>query len=140
VCSSDLERLKAPLLLENVWEEDPGLHLKLFERIDSPWFGFCLDIGHQNSFSKTPLEEWLDASARYLKEIHLHDNDGTFDYHLPVGEGNIDLDLLFGFLDANRINPVLTLEPHKEEHLYQSLRNLTKMDSFQNFIKLRGSV
>jgi sugar phosphate isomerase/epimerase len=132
------ERLKAPLLLENVWEEDPELHLKLFEKIDSPWFGFCLDIGHQNSFSKTALGEWLDATARYLKEIHLHDNDGSFDYHLPVGEGNVDFDLLFGFLDDNGLNPALTLEPHKEEHLYQSLRNLAEMNSFQHFIKPGG--
>lgn len=122
------QRLKVPLLLENVWEEDPELHLKLFEKIDSPWFGFCLDVGHQNSFSKAPLGEWLAASARYLKELHLHDNDGSFDLHLPVGEGNIDFDLLFGFLDDNSIYPALTLEPHKEEHLYRSLRNLAEME------------
>jgi sugar phosphate isomerase/epimerase len=128
------QRLKVPLLLENVWEENPELHVKLFEEIDSPWFGFCLDVGHQNSFSRAPLNEWLDASARYLKEIHLHDNDGSFDLHLPVGEGNIDFDLLFGFLEKNSIEPALTLEPHKVEHLYRSLHNLAEMKSFQGYL------
>jgi sugar phosphate isomerase/epimerase len=133
------ERLKVPLLLENVWEEDPELHRKLFEEIDSPWFGFCLDVGHQHSFSRTPLKEWLDASAPRLREIHLHDNDGSFDLHLPVGEGNIDFDLLFGFLGRRGIAPALTLEPHTEEHLYRSLRNLAEMESFREYLGLHGS-
>jgi len=132
------QRLNVPLLLENVWEEDPGLHLELLERIDSPWFGFCLDIGHQNSFSGVSLDQWLGALARYLREIHLHDNDGSYDLHRPVGEGNIDFDLLFSFLDSNSIDPALTLEPHKEEHLYRSLRNLAEMEVFQKHLSLRG--
>ena len=133
------QRLKVPLLLENVWEEDPDLHLRLFEKIDSPWVGFCLDVGHQNSFSRAPLGQWLDALAGYLREIHLHDNDGSYDYHLPVGEGNIDFDFLFGFLNGNMMYPALTLEPHKEEHLYRSLGSLADMESFRKHLELRGS-
>lgn len=129
------ERLQVPLLVENVWEEDPGLHVKLFETIDSPWFGFCLDTGHQNAFSKTPLNAWLDATARFLKEIHLHDNDGSFDFHLPIGDGNIDFDFLFAFLRQREVHPVLTLEPHKEEHLYRSLQRLAQMDSFRAMLE-----
>ncbi|MFZ2445145.1 MAG: sugar phosphate isomerase/epimerase [Syntrophobacteraceae bacterium] len=129
------ERLGAPLLLENVWEEDPGPHLELFAKLDSPWFGFCLDTGHQNAFSKTPLERWLDATAGRLMEIHIHDNDGSDDHHLPVGRGNIDFDYLFGFLDANGLRPVLTLEPHRDEHLYACLDALSRMESFKKFLK-----
>lgn len=128
-------RVGSPLLLENVWEEDPDLHLRLFEEIDSPWFGFCLDTGHQNAFSRTPLDAWLEATAGRLKEIHLHDNDGSWDDHLPIGEGNIDFDLLFGFLGKNGMRPVLTLEPHKVEHLYQSLNTLAQTGSFRELFE-----
>ena len=134
------EKLGAPLLLENVWEEDPDLHLELLEKLHSPWCGFCLDTGHQHAFSRTSLMDWLNAVWPYLKEIHLHDNDGTFDHHLPAGMGNIDFDLLFHFLCEKGISPVVTLEPHTEEHLYLSLAGLAKMDSFLQYIRsgLRG--
>ncbi|MHC1726324.1 MAG: sugar phosphate isomerase/epimerase family protein [Syntrophobacteraceae bacterium] len=130
------EALNAPLILENVWEEDPEVHLDLLRRINSPWFGFCLDIGHQHAFSRTALGEWLDATAPWLKEIHLHDNDGSFDDHLPVGMGNIDFDFLFSFLGAENICPILTLEPHTEEHLYRSLSGLAEMASFRDYLHL----
>lgn len=120
------QRLAVPLLLENVWEHDPQLHLETLERVGSPWLGFCLDVGHQNSFSKTPLWEWLEALSPYMKEIHLHDNDGTKDSHLPVGGGNIDFGVLFDFLRAKAIHPLLTLEPHGEGDLFRSLEGLEK--------------
>ena len=125
--------LRIPLVLENVWEQDPELHLELLEGIRSPWFGFCLDVGHQNSFSRTTLDKWLQMTWPYLKEVHLHDNDGSFDTHLPVGLGSIDFDCLFGFLSEKKISPLLTMEPHTIEHLYESLAGLAAMGSFCKF-------
>lgn len=118
------EASKTVLLLENVWESGPGFHQQLLEQIDSPHLGFCLDVGHQNSFSRTPLHIWLETLGGFIKEIHLHDNDGSEDAHLPVGQGNIDFLLLFGFLRNQGKSPLLTLEPHEEEHLAQSLQGL----------------
>lgn len=121
------ERLRIPLLLENVWEHDPEFHRELFERIPSPWFGFCLDVGHQHSFSATPLSEWLEVLVDFLKEIHLHDNDGSYDDHLPVGKGTIDFVFLFRFLQDRAQFPLLTLEPHEEPHLLESLAGLSRV-------------
>jgi sugar phosphate isomerase/epimerase len=123
------ETLKFPLLLENVWEQTPDFHLELFQSVNSPWFGFCFDVGHQHSFSTTNLSVWLDHLAGFLREVHLHDNDGTHDDHLPVGEGNIDFLLLFEFLQRRNIHPTLTLEPHEEKHLYASLAGLHRFFS-----------
>ncbi len=128
------EILGTPLVLENVWEEDPELHLELFEGIQSPCFGFCLDIGHQHSFSRTTLDEWLSATWPYLKEVHLHDNDGSFDTHSPVGSGTIDFDHLFYFLGEKKISPVLTMEPHTVEHMYETLAGLAAMASFNELV------
>ncbi len=118
------ERLQTPLLLENVWEDGPSLHRELFRRISSPCFGFCLDVGHQQSFSRTPLAGWLEDLVEYVREIHLHDNDGSSDDHLPVGKGNIDFRFLFQFLRARGKDPVLTLEPHTEEDIFDTLDGL----------------
>ncbi len=119
--------MKIPLLLENVWEHGPELFQELFGRIDSPFFGFCLDAGHQHSFSQTPLPEWLESLSGVLREIHVHDNDGSEDAHLPVGQGSIDFVLLFDFLREREISPLLTLEPHSDEHLPLSLSGLKEV-------------
>jgi sugar phosphate isomerase/epimerase len=114
------------IALENVWELDPGIHRKLLEGVGSPSLGFCLDVGHQNSFSTTPLGVWLDELSDYVREIHLHDNDGSKDSHLPVGRGNVDFEALFGFLRSRGTRPVLTLEPHRKEHLAESVAGLLR--------------
>jgi len=125
VARAEISRI--PLLFENVWEHGPDLHRELFARLHSPCCGFCLDLGHQHSFSKTPLREWVEALGEFLKEIHVHDNSGLGDEHLPVGQGTIDFESLFRLLRARAIRPVLTLEPHREEHLAESLAGLVKV-------------
>lgn len=119
--------LDTPLLLENVWEDSPRYHKELFGQLGCLHVGFCLDVGHQNSFSRTPLPLWLEMLAEPLREIHLHDNDGQRDAHLPVGEGNVDFAALVTFLRGHPRPPLLTLEPHQESHLFASLNNLAAM-------------
>ena len=121
------EMMKVLLVLENVWEESPQFHKELFANLRSPYLGFCLDVGHQHSFSKTPLEVWLEELSEHLREIHLHDNDGNQDAHLPIGQGSIDFEQLFRFLKAKRLQPLLTLEPHRESHLFETLANLAEL-------------
>ncbi len=121
------ELSKIPLLLENVWEYGPELHRELFAVLDSPYCRFCLDVGHQHSFSRTPLSAWIETLGDYLDEIHVHDNSGIHDDHLPVGHGTIDFALLFGLLRSRAIDPLLTLEPHRDEHLAESLAGLLRV-------------
>ncbi|MCU0572266.1 MAG: sugar phosphate isomerase/epimerase [Syntrophobacteraceae bacterium] len=121
------ESLKTPVLLENVWEAGPGFHRGVFERLRSPCFGFCLDVGHQNSFSTTPMAEWLEGLGDFLMELHLHDNDGSLDQHRPVGSGNVDFQTLFRFLRSAGKDPLMTLEPHREEDLAETLEGLIRV-------------
>jgi sugar phosphate isomerase/epimerase len=118
---------RVPLLLENVWEYGPELHRELLVALNSPYCRFCLDVGHQHSFSKTPLSSWVETLGDYLDEIHVHDNGGVRDDHLPVGHGTIDFALLFRLLRSKAISPLLTLEPHREEHLAESLAGLVRV-------------
>ena len=76
--------------LENIYEESPATLTALVDRLDSPWLGHCFDIGHWRLFGSTPQAEWLAAIAPRLLHLHLHDNRGLSDDHLPVGEGIID--------------------------------------------------
>ena len=48
-----------------------------------------LDIGHANLFGRKP-EQFIKKFHEKIKHIHLHDNDGLKDLHLPMGCGNTD--------------------------------------------------
>nr|NIS40833.1 sugar phosphate isomerase/epimerase [Desulfuromonadales bacterium] len=48
--------------------------------------------------------------APYLLHMHLHDNHGDRDAHLPVGKGTFDFQRLFSLLRAHRLTPSATFE------------------------------
>ena len=119
------------LLLENVFEESPQTLKALLEKIDSPHLRFCFDTGHHNVFSRSPLVAWMESLGGYLHEVHLHDNHGDADEHLPVGEGTFNFDQFFDLLSRQRLNPIPTLEPHEEEHLWRGLKAVAKYIDFK---------
>ena len=115
------ERFGFKLLLENVYETGPEVHCALFNAIPSDAFGCCLDIGHHHVFGKGPLKEWVETLGKKIMELHLHDNNGEEDTHLAVGKGNADFASLFQLIKENGLSPIITLEPHEEDTLWQSL-------------------
>jgi len=121
----ELRNTQTLLILENVYEKTPLFLEKTLRILDSDRVGFCLDTGHMNAFSDTSMNGWLSALGRYLKEIHVHDNDASWDDHLAIGAGNIDFDYLFNYLKENKINPTITLEAHTETWVWESLEVLT---------------
>jgi sugar phosphate isomerase/epimerase len=60
----------------------------IFTEIDSPWLKFCLDTGHANL--SEGVNEYISAFSEKLISVHYHDNNGSDDSHLIVGEGNIN--------------------------------------------------
>jgi sugar phosphate isomerase/epimerase len=81
------------IALENVMEPDPSMLVDVAEAVNDPRLGLCLDIGHANCeiTSAKPLE-WIEPMAPYLKHVHIHDNTGGRDLHLPLGEGSIPIE------------------------------------------------
>ncbi len=115
-----VEKGTTPLALENVYELDPDIHQELFSRLESKMLGFCLDLGHQRVFSATRLDGWLDALGKRLVHLHLHDNNGKYDEHLAIGQGNLDFDSLFRWLQENQKRPLMTIEAHDEQAVIPS--------------------
>ena len=123
--SERLNELGSRLVLENVYEQTPEDLLPLFEELAPKGVGFCLDVGHQAVFSRTSLGTWLGVLGPYLRHLHLHDNHGDMDAHLALGNGSVDLPLLFEYFRKNGdIRPLITLEPHVREDLEPSLSYL----------------
>jgi sugar phosphate isomerase/epimerase len=124
----EAEELGLTLAVENVFEESPDPLKSLLEKIDSPHFRFCFDTGHYHAFTldKTPLSNWFKALAEHMVEVHLHDNHAEMDEHLPVGEGNFNFDQFFTLLSRFKLNPIFTIEPHEEAHLWRGLEAVKK--------------
>lgn len=115
---------------ENIFETDPEPLKRLIQAVDMPVFGICLDVGHLNIFSKVSTREWLGQIGAYIKEFHLHDNNGGFDEHLAVGSGNIDFAELFMLikefvLDLD-VTPIYTIEPHGEDAVMPAIKAIRK--------------
>jgi sugar phosphate isomerase/epimerase len=114
------------LALENIYEETPELLIQLVEGLDTEWFGHCFDAGHWNLFGRQPMADWLEALGAKLLHLHLHDNHGRADEHLPVGEGTIDFLPLQSRLRHLAPRPSITLEAHSPEHLQRSRRQVER--------------
>lgn len=64
--------------------------------------GLALDVGHAN------LNACLDGFlSRPFCHVHLHDNDGKDDSHLPVGSGTIDFQAVIQALKREQAVPVI---------------------------------
>jgi sugar phosphate isomerase/epimerase len=130
----DLRGTETTLVIENVYEKTPKMLLRLMKGLDTTKVGFCFDTGHMNVFSEKSMEDWLKALGPFLKQVHLHDNDGTSDDHWAIGAGKIDFEILFRYVEKNHLRPIITLEPHREDWIWQSLEALSKSGRFCGII------
>ncbi|OGQ97947.1 MAG: hypothetical protein A2505_08215 [Deltaproteobacteria bacterium RIFOXYD12_FULL_55_16] len=120
---------QVPLMLENTYETGPEQHEKMLAALNSPLARFCLDVGHVSAFAKNSWQDWLPALAPWLGQLHLHDNQGDRDAHLAPGRGTFDFPGLFGYLKAQSLKPLVTLEPHTRDDLWESLAALVKLSA-----------
>jgi sugar phosphate isomerase/epimerase len=64
--------------------------------------GLALDVGHAHL--NGCLDAFLDCPIRH---VHIHDNDGTEDAHLAVGEGSIDFSRVMNAVRRNAAVPIV---------------------------------
>lgn len=119
------ETEKIKIVIENLVEESPDILIKLCDAINSDFFALCLDTGHMNVFSELSPSEWVKRMDKKLQYVHLHDNNGKNDEHLPVGKGNIDFDSFFNSI-KNRDDIIIALE----------LDNSTPEEKMENLIEV----
>ena len=118
----EIERYSAigvQVVLENLLERTPDAMAQLATAVDNDHFGLCLDVGHVNVFSEVSPSVWVEVLGDHLKHIHLHDNHGQRDEHLPVGEGTIDFDAFFRTLEQVVPNVTISLEVDAEPEVKQ---------------------
>jgi len=92
------------LLCENLlWGASiyPEVQSRMVETVNSPWFGWCFDVGHANVFNLSAAD--ICGLKHIPSSLHIHDNHGGnpgdvekesaslgTDEHQPMGEGSVD--------------------------------------------------
>lgn len=124
------EQHETILMFENTYETSATAHKHLLQSLASPYARFCLDVGHVTAFAKNRWQNWLPDMTPWLGQLHLHDNHGDHDDHLAIGAGKFDFTGLFDYLKTHKLSPIITLEPHHENGLWESLEAINHMDLF----------
>ena len=104
------ERRKIRLLVENVSDPNPTWINYLLEKLPSPNFAACIDIGHINYFGQKNIAEMIAGIGSKIASYHIHDNDGSDDQHRHPHSGTVNWQ---EFVDAARLyspNARLNLE------------------------------
>lgn len=113
-----LDRLDAAgpvLALENVaWGyrnpfESVSDYLAIADALRDPRVGFTLDLGHAYLAGLDAAAFIREAGPR-LVNVHVHDNDGSEDWHWPLATGCIDFRPVALALDEARYSGPLTYE------------------------------
>ncbi|MFQ5815695.1 MAG: sugar phosphate isomerase/epimerase family protein [Candidatus Hydrothermarchaeaceae archaeon] len=102
-----------------------------FRRILDTGVGFLWDIGHANMrlVREEDILSFLEFKAK-LSHVHVHDNDGRDDQHLPIGAGRIDWKLVLK--ELKRVyDGTITLEIHSQDRDYLEV-------SREKFLELWG--
>ncbi|NLJ80975.1 MAG: sugar phosphate isomerase/epimerase [Firmicutes bacterium] len=77
--------------------------------VNRPNFGFTLDVGHA-LVSGFAASDYLNLLGKWLVHVHLHDNYGVIDEHLPLGEGVFDYVGFIQSLKKMGYQEIVTLE------------------------------
>lgn len=128
---SELDKFRTSgiqVVMENVFENSAVMLRDAIDSIGSDSMGFCLDVGHANCFSKTDPLEWIEVMGHRLTHLHLHQNDGSADQHLPLTAGPIDIEAIVKATLEHSVNPNFSIEVDTEpEPIAESAEWLCKL-------------
>jgi len=112
----ELEKRRIRLALENHTQaiiasslgDQPADFDLVMKELPSEWVGRTLDIGHAHINGH--LDEFLRRPFDRVFNIHLHDNHGKEDEHLPIGEGAIRWEGILSRIAGESYRGPLTFE------------------------------
>jgi len=113
-----LKEHESLLAIENTIEISGGLRRAMEEILDETDVKLTFDIGHH--CIKGGHDLFVDNFHR-VANVHLHDNDGSVDKHLALGEGSVDLSIIPESFDG-----FLTLELRDEDAILKSKEYVEK--------------
>ena len=96
---SELKDSPVTLAVENLGLttfDRPRTPVEMRDVLDRHGLSACMDVGHAHVQGRREgrdlLTEYRDTLGRRIVHLHLHDNVGDHDAHLPIGDGSIPLE------------------------------------------------
>ncbi len=114
------------IYLENMFDTTPDLMEVLSDQLSSyANYGVCLDYAHA-SLSEVAPEKWAERLGKYIKHIHLNDNDLVSDLHLAWGAGKIERPVFYECYEKYMKDASVLIETSTMENVLKSLEVLQK--------------
>lgn len=114
------------IYLENMFDQTPDILKRLAEELCRyENFGVCFDYAHA-AISKTAPKDWAKELSKYVKHIHLNDNDLVSDLHLPWSDGKINRQGFYDIYEKYLNGASILLETSSIEGQRKSLECLVK--------------
>lgn len=126
------------------WVDNATDLLEMIELVNHPLFHAVFDVGHANLQPMKQSDE-IAILGKHLYALHIHDNNGLKDRHMPLYTGTIDIDdVMKGLLDIG-YNGYFTFEvgnaifPEGEKEKYINSDNCDEekieyQDAFENYL------
>jgi len=117
------------IYLENMFDVSPDIMGELSSRLCVHTnYGVCLDYAHA-ALSKVSPEEWCKKLGKYIKHVHINDNDLHSDLHLAWGDGQINRNTFYNCYKKYMNDATVLIETASMDNIKRSLEVL-KTDGF----------
>lgn len=105
------------VLLENVPNPTPYIlvtvdDFRLFDEEMTPTLNYVLDIGH--AYLQDEVYDFIDSFGSKIKHVHVSDNEGVQDQHMPIGEGNIAWESVMDALSQSGYDGWVVIESYEK--------------------------
>ncbi len=74
--------------IPKIFGRKPDEMLEMLRQVNRDNLVMTLDVGHANTMGL--VDDFVDKCFPSVKHIHIHDNNGAYDQHLPLGKGAIE--------------------------------------------------
>ncbi len=114
------------IYLENMFDTSPDILERLSEKLCAyDNYGVCLDYAHA-ALSNVNPKEWAKRLGRFVKHVHINDNDLVSDLHLAWGDGKIQRENFYMSYDKYLKGTSVLIETSLAENLNRSMEVLVK--------------
>ena len=117
------------IYFENMFDTSPDILAGLAQRLCRyENFGICFDYAHA-AITDVPHEVWAKTLGKYVKHMHINDNDLKSDLHLAIGDGKIDFGEFYELYEKYLSGASVLIETSSTDNQRRSLERF-RSDGF----------
>ena len=93
--------------------------MEILSNIGMDSLRMTFDVGHANTICQPA--DYVKGIVNLIVHIHIHDNDGRYDQHAPLGVGTVNFHLLFKILSSEGYSNSIVIERAVDEKIMEDL-------------------